>query len=108
MKSFFNTRNKRTKRSKRMYRKTMRNNKMKNRKRMRYQYNFFGGRVTGRIVDITNANKDEIMKTDTKYIVYQSNMNTPFRELTNSDTDKGVLMTYLNAPETYTVLANIP
>ena len=95
-----------------MYRKTMRNNKMKNRKRMRYQYNFFGGKVKGRIVEITNANKDTIIPTATNYIVYQKpNMNTPFRELTKSDidNDKGVLMTYLNAPpETYTVLANIP
>lgn len=107
MKSFFNTRNKRTKRSKRMYRKTMRNNKMKNRKRLRY--NFFGGKVKGSIVEITNANKDTIIPTATKYMVYQKpNMNTPFRELTNSDTDKSLLMTYLNDPATYTVLANIP
>jgi len=108
MKSFFNTRNKRTKRSKRMYRKTTRNNKMKNRKRMRYQYIFFGGKITGKIVDITDENKDEIMRTATKYMVYQkSNMNTVFRELTNSDTDKQLLMTYMNQPAVYTVYANV-
>jgi hypothetical protein len=92
-----------------MYRKTARNNKMKNRKRMRNQYIFFGGRVKGSIVEITNENKDEKMKTAIKYIVYQkSNMNNVFRELTNSDTDKQLLMTYLNEPELYTVYANIP
>jgi len=92
-----------------MYRKTTRNNKMKNRKRMRYQYNFFGGKITGKIVDITNENKDEIMLTATKYKVYKkSNMNNVFQELTNSDKDKLDLMTYLNQPELYTVFANIP
>ena len=91
-----------------MFRKTARNNKMKNRKRLRYQYNFFGGRVTGRTVEITNANKDEIMRTATKYIVYQKSNNGMHEELTNSDKDKQSLMAYLNQPDTYTILANIP
>lgn len=101
MKSFFNTRNKRTKRSKRMYRKTTRNNKMKNRKRMRYQTMFWGGNI----VDITLANVNtEDTKNVKKYVVYEkTNMNKIFRELTNSAADKDKLMIFLNNPNRYAV-----
>ena len=74
-------------------------NKMKNRKRMRYQTMFWGGNM----VDITLDNVNTMTNVK-KYIVYEKkNMNTIFRELTNSAADKDKLMIYLNNPNLYTV-----